>query len=144
MKYLKLFERFESHSSFYHEISIEEYEECLFMDDFPKDWQKFSEEEINEIKSAISDDYSDGEVVIDFNRDIEQMYRLEDEELHPIDPNFTYIITIESEDDSKKIQICKTIDEWYFTQVIFSCNEPLRLFRCDQFDGLIEFLKNEI
>lgn len=151
MKYLKTFERFESYSSFYHEIPVEEYEEHLFMDDFPKDWQRFTEEEINGIKSAVMDIYGEESVddVIDFNRDIRLMIRLGHDDLHAINPYHVYRITIESEDASEgEVHICKASDEWYFIERPPRWNgeedDPIRFFKCDQFDGLVEFLKNEI
>lgn len=42
---------------------------------------------------------------------------------------------------TKKYYIVKTIDEWY---IVFICSTPNRIYKCDQFEGLIKFIKNNI
>lgn len=127
MKYLKYFE---NSNDYYTEISIDDHNKALSIDD-DNIWRF----EPNQ-KYTIYDDFTDNEIfkVLEFYPNKEWRY-VDMDWIKIIFPNFknkSYIIV---GDDI----IFKRVDSWYY---IRNKRHPIKIFKCDGFEGLIKFLKD--
>jgi hypothetical protein len=136
MKYLKLFE---NHNHLYSEISTHEFEEkCGWGGQIGDDewddeyvhnnWEDFTVDELNYLISLKLD--------VDLKSDL----------IGLLDDSPQAYISLKQE-NSIIFYVCKVKDEWYYVynpMKILKDDSPFSFYKCDQFDGLISCIKNEI
>jgi len=128
MKYLKLFEK-----SYYQELSKIKYSLQILGDDYKgvENWRTFTKEETTQLKNL----FPNSNILFDNQNNISEYYHA--------------VLKIDN------LQITKLQDEWYFIFVPTNWDNPKfnhpnfvwsdeddKFYKCDQFEGLLKFLKN--
>ena len=123
MKYLKLFNESEE-NEYYHGISWEDY-----IDHF--DFETFDNKEFDEISTLAYLNKSSDDMKVEFDEDCEPRSE----------------IVISSKNGNQSINIFKRVDEWYYVKYSTFDNRGVKsiyFYKCDQFEGLINLLKEKI
>jgi len=156
MKHIKLFNQlFESSSVPYEEITHEEYnlltvgegdvryeqydgeyeyiwsDLISFIEDF---WMTFTDKEIEMVRELLPDVKAKNSISTDFdlNGDISLFGQ-------------SYLDTKGARLDSKEFTMIKLKDEWYYVMMDMSDQEEDdKFFKCDQFEGLLQLIKDYI
>lgn len=127
MKHIKLFESIIG----YQLVDLDEYSNKIVEDSV-----KFTEKELVDIKKTLNDNYDSLEIYY-ADDEVEDRQYLSVKSSKPIDgQNFRSY--------RSDIEIMKFDDEWYYLEIYNYAKKSFLYYKCDQFYGLINCIKNNI